>query len=340
MKNISLFLFAILLTSCISKIPIHSFEEEIPKLAPNYSQIEHWIAHPNKFDASDLLPENILNDTLCLDSIDVFFVYPTIYTKGNQWNADINDEKLNDEIEKLALNNQANVFCGMANIYSPLYRQMHIHGYKDNTNGIKAFDIAYKDVRNAFIYYLNNFNNGNRIVLAAHSQGTHHLQKLFTDFLLDNDSILEKIELSYLIGDRSIQAFSIKDYPHCEKPTELNCFLSWNTYKSGVSPTNYNGENIPVTNPVSWLNNGDASLYNEHKGILISDFKFIKNESQLKHPKMLSTVTHNGLLWVDIERFRYLNLYDKFLKGDYHVIDYNLFWMNIRENFYNRMKRK
>ena len=26
----------------------------------------------------------------------------------------------------------------------PHYRQMHIHGYKDNTNGVKAFDVATK----------------------------------------------------------------------------------------------------------------------------------------------------------------------------------------------------
>tara|TARA_Y100000385_G_scaffold5489_1_gene6048 strand:+ start:3180 stop:4202 length:1023 start_codon:yes stop_codon:yes gene_type:complete len=337
MKNIGLFFFFFLAISCSSSIPLHSIDEEIPKPAPEYNKIEHWIAHPNKFDASDLLPLNVINDTLCLDSIDVFFVYPTIYNKGDQWNADINDKELNLEIEKLALNNQANVFCGLANIYSPLYRQMHIHGYKDNANGIKAFDIAYKDIENAFKYYLHNFNNGNQIVLAAHSQGTHHLQKLFTDFLLENDTILKKIKLAYLIGDRSIQAFSIQDYPHCEKPKELNCFLSWNTYKSGISPTNYSGEKIPVSNPISWLNNGDASLYNEHKGILINDFKFIKNESQIMHQKMLSAEVHNGLLWVDIERFRYLNLYDKLLKGDYHILDYNLFWMNIRHNFYQRM---
>ncbi len=337
MKNIGLFFFFILSIACSSSVPLHSIDEEIPKPAPNYSKIEHWIAHPNKYDASDLLPVNLINDTLCLDSIDVFYVYPTIYNKGNQWNADINDKELNIKIENLALNNQASVFCGLANIYSPLYRQMHIHGYKDNANGIKAFDIAYKDIENAFKYYLNNFNNNNQIVLAAHSQGTHHLQKLFTDFLLDNDTILAKIKLAYLIGDRSIQAFSIEDYPLCEKPKELNCFLSWNTYKSGISPTNYSGEKIPVSNPISWLNNGDASLYNEHKGILMSDFKFFKNESQIMHQKMLSAVVHNGLLWVDIERFRYLNLYDKILKGDYHILDYNLFWMNIRHNFYQRM---
>ena len=28
-----------------------------------------------------------------------------------------------------------------------------------------------------------------------------------------------------------------------------------------------------------------------------------------------------------------------FEKNDYHIADYNLFWMDIRNNFYNRMKK-
>ena len=340
MKNLGLLFFLIFLGSCSSSIPLHSFEEEIPKLAPNYSKLEYWAAHPNKFDASDLLPENLIDDTLCLDSIDVFYVYPTIYTKGDQWNADVSDIKLNENIQNLALKNQANAFCGMANIYSPLYRQMHYHGYSDNSNGIKAFDIAYNDIENAFKYYLKYFNNGNRIVLAAHSQGTHHLQKLFTEYLLKNDSILKRIELSYLVGDRAIKAFTVEDYPLCENPTDLHCFLSWNSYKNGFSPYNLRNTNIPVTNPITWINNGDASLYNSHGGILFSNYKFIKKGNQLNYPKMVSAITHSGFLWVSIEHFPRLKLYDKLFKSDYHVMDYNLFWMNIRENFYHRMSKK
>lgn len=340
MKNLGLLFFLSFIVSCSSSIPLHTFEEEIPKPTPEYNNLANWMAHPNKFDGSDLLPENLISDTLCLDSIDVFYVYPTIYTKGNQWNADINDLKLNQQIDEMALQNQANVFSGIANIYSPTYRQMHYHGYKDNSNGVKAFDLAYSDIENAFKYYLKHFNKGNRIVLAAHSQGTHHLQKLFTDYLLKNDTILKRIELAYLVGDRSIKGFTINEYPLCEKPTSLNCFLSWNSYKNGFSPYNLRKINIPVSNPVSWLDNGAASLYNEHGGILFSNYKFVKKGRKILYPKMTSAITHNGLLWVTIEKFPFLNLFEKIFKSDYHIMDYNLFWMNIRQNFYDRMSKK
>ena len=97
---ISLFLLA----QCSSRIPVHNFEDEVTKTPPSYENLNHWIAHPNKFDQSDVLPKNLTNDTLCLDSIDVFFIYPTVYTKGDHWNADINDEKLNKKINNSTIN--------------------------------------------------------------------------------------------------------------------------------------------------------------------------------------------------------------------------------------------
>ena len=55
----------------------------------------------------------------------------------------------------------------------------------------KTFDVAYKDIENAFKYYLNHYNNGNRIVIAAHSQGQITL-KNYLHF--ENDSILQKVD--------------------------------------------------------------------------------------------------------------------------------------------------
>ena len=122
----------------------------------------------------------------------------------------------------------------------------------------------------------------NRIVLAGHSQGTHLLQKLFTDYLFKNDSILQKINLAYLIGDLSIKSFTTNKFSMCENPTDLNCYLTWNSHPFGKEITALKDQNIPVTNPITFRNNKDASLYNMHKGILISSFKFLLRKSKLK----------------------------------------------------------
>ena len=340
-KKVLLFLVLFLtLGSCVIKIPLHSFEKEVPKTKPNYSNINYWAAHPGKFDYSDFLPKNLENDSLILDSIDVFYVYPTMYNNGLDWNASVEDKKLNKKIGLLSLKNQANVFAGMASVYSPFYRQMHLNGYKDEVNGIKAFNLAYKDIENAFKYYLENFNKGNRIVLAGHSQGTHHLQKLFNDYISINDSILEKIELCYFVGDLYVSSFSIKNYPICTNPTDLNCYLNWNSYPIGTNFSQVSTENKPVTNPITWINNDSSSTYTSHKGILFNNFKIILTGNKLKHANTIRAKTNNGLLLVEIQEFPLLKIYDKILNKNYHSLDYNLFWMNIRENFYLRMKKK
>ena len=327
MKKCIYLITLFLLAKCSPVIPLHVFEDETPKSEPIYRNLNYWAAHPDKFDPSDLLPKNLIDDTLCLDSIDVFFIPPATYTRGDQWNADVNNEKLNRKTNKTALAYQANVFTGMANIYAPIYRQMHSHGYKDNSNGLKAFDVAYKDVENAFKHYLKYYNNGNRIVIAGHSQGTNLAEKLFTDFILLNDSILKKVELAYLIG---MPINKLKaSYPACDRPNDLNCFLSWRTFSYGFYPSYKHGDQIPVTNPISWMKNGSQSLYSSHKGVLFRNRK-------LKNIQSVSAVVNQGLLWVSFESFPMQKLYER---NDYHTSDYNLFWMNIRSNFYERMKK-
>lgn len=48
-------------------------------------------------------------------------------------------------------------------------------------------DQAYKDVVDAFEYYLKNFNNGNKIILAGFSEGADMCLRLLKDFISDDD---------------------------------------------------------------------------------------------------------------------------------------------------------
>ena len=105
---------------------------------------------------------------------------------------------------------------------------MYLQGYKNPVNGIKALDFAYQDVKKAFKYYLNHLNKGNKIIIAAHSQGTNHAERLLKEYILNTDSISEKVIFAHLIG-MPIEEFS-STFKHCENPYELNCFVSWRTF--------------------------------------------------------------------------------------------------------------
>ena len=325
-KKLLAFCLTIFLIACRTTLPIGDFSMDKTGIEPNYTSLDCWAAHPSKKDFSDKFPKNHKPDT-SLEGTDVFFIYPTIYLSGKDWNAKIDDKKLNRKINRSTIKYQAGVFNQLARIYSPIYRQMHIQGYKNPINGIKALDFAYQDVKKAFTYYLNHLNNGNRIVIAAHSQGTNHAERLLKEFILPNDSISEKVVLAYLIG-MPIQEIS-SSFQHCSNPTDLNCFLSWRTFKSGYFPSYKHGKEITVSNPISWKSDTLKSDFNNHKGILMPDNK-------IRFKKTVNAQAIDGLLWIEFQNIPLGKWKDK---KNYHIADYNLFWGNIRTNFINRMSQ-
>ena len=87
----------------------------------------------------------------------MFFIYPTVYYSGyngNFWNSDIESQDHINRVDALALKNQASVFSGITNVYTPLYRQLFYDGLiYQNTNEILT-DIALDPVlKKDFKYY-------------------------------------------------------------------------------------------------------------------------------------------------------------------------------------------
>lgn len=326
MKYLLCILSFCVLFSCVSIRPTADFSDTIKEEPlPDYSSLKMWVAHPQKKDESDRYPKNLIEPLPEKASeIDVFFVYPTLYLAGPNWNADVNNKGLNREIEHTTIRHQASVFNGLANIYSPLYRQMHIYGYSDSLNGSKAIRLAYGDVEAAFEYYWKNWNKGKRFVIASHSQGTNHAELLLKEYILKNEEMTEKLELAYLVG-MPIEAFSEK-LPPCSSPKELDCFLSWRTFSDGHIPSYRYGDDIASVNPITWKSDSDSSSYDAHKGILFKNRK-------IRFSGYASARVHKGLLWVKFKKLPFEKLYQK---DNYHIADYNIFWLNIRENFRER----
>ena len=129
------FLFALIITSCNSSKYLVS-NTGFPK-APDYNYMKNWIASPKE---EIPLPVNYY-DTLkdFKANVDVFYLYPTVYNSGyngNFWNANPEDPEHIRSVRDLALGNQASIFSGITNIYSPLYRQIFYDGlvYHNSSN--------------------------------------------------------------------------------------------------------------------------------------------------------------------------------------------------------------
>lgn len=310
---------------CFAQLPDPFIANNQPK-APDYSLEENWAALAFHKDNADIIPnkEEWVSDSL--KQVDVFYIHPTMYKskKAKTWTADLKNKKINDEVDEKPLKYQATAFNKTARVYAPRYRQAHYDAYfRSQEFRNKVIDFAYQDIKEAFEYYLKHYNNGRPIIIASHSQGTTHSRKLIKDYF-DTSEKKEQLVCAYIIG----YAVYKEDYDvltPCKNPEETNCYITWSSFKIGYNYTDTAGDflvgNVCV-NPISWTL--DTAIYKSKSSIFLNipSNKNYKVEARIK----------NNLLWVKSK----LPIIGKM--NTMHIIDYNLFWYNIRENIALRTK--
>jgi len=300
--------------------------------SPDYSNLKYWAAHPWKKDPSDSIPKQLLNEPRD-SSVDVFFLHPTTLTdkklNGVVWNADINDAELNAKTDYSSILYQASVFNGSCRVFAPRYRQAHLYSFfaKDTTIGKQALHDAYKDVRSAFIYYLQNYNNGRPIILASHSQGTVHAATILKEFFEDKP-LMKQLVCAYIVG-MVLPKNNFKSIGPCADSSSTGCFTGWRTYRKNYMPDFIKKENGNswVVNPLSWQIDTIKINRKQNEGAVLYNFNKIINHTN-------SAQIQNGILWVERPRFPGSIFY---FSKNYHPGDINLFYLNIRENVKTRI---
>ena len=299
---------------------------------PVYSKLTYWIAHPDLSDMADLVPgRGQLTNGQATAKADVFFIYPTIYT-GTQypehpWFADVDDQNMNTKIAESTIKYQASVFNAAARVYSPLYRQAHINVfYGDTVLMKKALEMAYQDVKQAFEYYLENWHHDRPLVIASHSQGTVHAARLLREFV-EGKPLQKKLVAAYIIG-MPVQEAYFSEIPVCDTPDQIGCWMTWNTFLTGYTPPNLPSLQTAVSvNPLNWTTDTTWVDRTNNLGGILKNFKRIR-------PKLSDAQNHEGKLWIHKPRFfgNFILRWKRF-----HVVDYNLFYMNIRTNVEDRV---
>lgn len=326
-KTIYLAGLLILITSCAS-LPTGSFTNDSKII--DYGNIDRWAAHPDKEDPSDEIPESIAAKNLKAAEIDIFYLHPTTFTgkaSEGEWNGDIDDTKLNDSTDKFPIKLQASIFNQVGRIYAPRYRQAHIQAYfeEDDQKMKKIFELAYRDIKNAFEFYMENYNQGRPIIIASHSQGTTHAVQLVKEFF-DNKDLQDQLICAYLIG-MPVSKNAFKTIGVCEEAADTKCFVSWRTYREGYTPEEYAvGDSIAVTNPLKWNSKEQLIGQESHKGSILRNFNKVFSN-------IVEARIYNGMLWTNKPKFPLSFL---FTRKDYHIADLNFFYVDIQENAIER----
>ncbi len=297
--------------------------------APDYSRPEAWAALPFKGDAADKTPAN-LEDAQQEARADVFYIYPTIYVgRGKLWNADVYDEAMNRKIDSSAIKYQASLFNGAGRVFSPRYRQAHLRAFyvDDNEDAREALALAYEDVVKAFTYYLEHYNEGRPIIIAGHSQGALMGMWLLRDFF-DGKPLREQLVAAYLAG-WPVKKDMYETIPVCESPEQTGCFCSWRSFRYGFEPRKFPlGDSIAVVNPIRWTTDHSYVPAAESKGSVLRDFDKI-------YPGIADAQIANGILWLHKPKFPGSVFV---LRRNYHVADFNFYYLDVRENARQRVE--
>jgi Protein of unknown function (DUF3089) len=329
-----LFLLAPLMFSCADKYkPFKSqYNFKSKDGTPDYSDLHYWAAHPWKRDPSDSIPARVRKEPV--DSLaDVFFLHPTTYTKVlkmKNHNASIDDDYINAKTDYSTILYQASVFNQQCRVFAPRYRQAHIKTFfeKESETTRRTFDVAYSDIKNAFEYYMEHWNNGRPIIIASHSQGSMLAERLLKEYFQDKP-LQNKLVVAYIIGWQVPKEY-FTTLKMCSDSLQTGCICSWRTFRRDYVPFYLKKEkgNSYVTNPLTWTTDSVYAPKELNKGSVLTKFNKVYN-------KMTDAQISNGLLYVKKPRLPFGFLY---LSGNYHIADINLFYLNIRENVRQRIR--
>lgn len=295
------------------------------QIIADYSNNEHWLILPE--DNKNIL-EPYITDSSLISYADVFYIYPTVFTdkKNKNWNESIDDEEQqNNALRVTRL--QSSAWAESGRMFAPNYTQAHIRSYTElESGGRKALLKAYNDVKQAFTYYMEHYNNGRPIIIAGHSQGSTHGMLLLKDFF-DGKKLQEQLVCAYLPGI-GIQENEFESIPFLKSEIQTGGFVSWNTFKRRYKTKKFKNwyEGKATINPVTW----DEQKYAErklHQGFLFWDDKM--------YTQSFHTHLENGAVWISLPKVPFRSM--AWTLDDYHIGDVNLFWKDIQINAKNRV---
>ncbi|WP_246052885.1 DUF3089 domain-containing protein [Leptospira semungkisensis] len=310
--------------------PKKEFQESATLMPPDYTNLNFWAAHPDKKDfADEVPPSSSFKDRQKEAKADTFFIHPTtLLARPKYWNGDLNDKSLNDRTNHGTIRTQASAFNDCCRVYAPRYRQAALIVFMEDTpEGKKALDLAYEDVKAAFLYYMKTWNQGRPFIIASHSQGTRHSIRLIKEVIASSE-YKKNLIAAYSIG------FPYKaeevGLSACKSETELGCVINWNSYEWGNRPERlverYDSSTICV-NPLTWKNDEEYAPRSMNLGSITHSFdKIIMGVADAKCEK--------GALWVHEPEMRGFPSLGK--DDSLHLVDFHMFYGNIRKNARDR----
>jgi len=268
--------------------------------------------------------------------VDTFFIAPTV--KGGSGNLELNEK--NKSIFLGATKMESGIYDTKTRFFAPYYHCANLNAYlEDNTE--ECLNTAYEDVKQAFEYYLYNYNNGNKIILAGFSQGADMCLRLLKDYV-NNKTFYKRYVACYAIGwqvsddylktnSRLKAATSEKDQKviisfECEDPSIDHSYII------------KEGEYTHSINPLTWTTDNEVADKSLNKGAKFFDTYGNLLAQYDNFTGCYIDPTRGTLKVTDVDKEVYSATVLGDEKGAYHLYDYQFFYENLKDNVIERSK--
>lgn len=313
--------------------------------APDYGDPRNWSALPERDDAGDRAPTGSPATDQRTTAADVFYVHPTTYL-GNQWNAPADDPALAAVTDRVATQIQATAFNACCAVYAPRYRQVNGTQFtRPSADGARAIDLAYADVVRAFEAFQARRGADRPFVLAGHSQGSILAERLLQD-RISGSPLRDQLVAAYLPGgfltEDGLREASPDILP-CRDVSDVHCAIAWNArgpeyVSNDFALARSDRRTLLCTNPLSWQADGAPALADRNLGAV-----FLETDDPSPRPAFADAQCVAGTLVVREIGAAPRDLPSRILDhvlgaGNHHPIEYQIYFMNIRENAVQRVR--
>ena len=330
-----------------SATPQGHFEAAAAGSGADYADASTWIARPEAAnDPSTWLPDGVSDSAT--GNAAVFYIHPTTYLERDRWNAPLQPGGQTEFRTRLFVQSQASAFNAAGQVWAPRYRQAAYGAFLlDSPDARAALNLAYADVAAAFEAFLK-ANPEGPIILAGHSQGALHLERLLREKVAGK-RVARRIVAAYVVGwpistTADLPALGL---PACSAAAQTGCILSWMSFgepanpdlvlssyehSSGFLGKDRRRKDMLCVNPLTGAAGG-AAPPQANPGTLVPNADLTTASLVTGQ---VGARCDKGLLLVggDIPA-----LGPFVLPGNnYHVYDYALFWSAIRQDAERRLK--
>jgi hypothetical protein len=196
--------------------PRTPFQTYRPPPPPDYAQAQAWYvrpANPETPGAGD-------------PPADVFFVTPTTFDGGKDWNSPIGDPKAERIFRQVMAPNYAGPFVRLGRIFAPRYRQASLYSLmslSEDSRQARAF--AYRDVAAAFRVWRTRYGGERPFIVVGVEQGGTLAARLLAEEIAPDPTLSRRLVAAYLI--ETVAPAERPPLPPCRIRAEAHCLAAW-----------------------------------------------------------------------------------------------------------------